>query len=88
MLMSLPFYRLRCDDTPHKAEHTCALNRIHIPDSLVMTTVNEGQGEGLAVGALDIVLLVVAVFGGAVLFLRCRRRGKKELVKRVSVPMS
>lgn len=47
----------------------------------------EGGGEGLAVGALDIVLVVVVVLAVAALVLRWRRRGKKkEMLKRVSVP--
>ena len=47
----------------------------------------EGGGEGLAVGALDIVLLAIVVLAVVALVLRWRRRGKKkEMLKRVSVP--
>ena len=49
---------------------------------------SEGEGGGLPVGVVDISLLTVVVVGVAVLLLRCRRRGKKEQVRRVSVPMS
>ena len=45
------------------------------------------RGQGLAVGALDVVLLLVAVTAAAVLILRWRRRGKKEIVRSVSVPL-
>jgi NADPH-ferrihemoprotein reductase len=51
-------------------------------------TLNEGEGTGLPVGAVDIAFLAVVVVCVAVLVLRCRRRGKKELVRSVSVPLS
>ena len=52
-------------------------------------TLSEGEGGGgLPVGVVDISLLTAIVLGVAVLFLRWRRRGKKELVRKVSVPMS
>lgn len=51
-------------------------------------TVDGGQGDGLAVGALDLVLLVVAVAGLVLLILRYRSRGKKEVVRNVGVPMT
>ena len=44
------------------------------------------EGQGLAVGSLDVVLLLVAVLAVVVLLLRWRRRGKKEIVRSVSVP--
>ena len=51
-------------------------------------TLNEDEGTGLPVGAVDIAFLAVVVVCVAVLVLRCRRRGKKELVRSVSVPLS
>lgn len=51
-------------------------------------TLNGGHGDGLAVGALDLVLLVVAVVGLVLLILRCRGRGKKDVVRNVGVPIS
>ena len=47
---------------------------------------SEREGEGLAVGALDIILLVVAAVVIVLLIMRWRKRGKKELVRKVSVP--
>ncbi len=46
----------------------------------------DAEGQGLAVGALDVVLLLVAVAAVVVLVLRWRRRSKKEVVREVSVP--
>ncbi|CAI7993051.1 hypothetical protein GBAR_LOCUS1176 [Geodia barretti] len=47
---------------------------------------SDEEGKGLAVGALDVVLLLVAVAAVGLLLLRWRRRGKKESVRSVSVP--
>ena len=46
----------------------------------------DAEGKGLAVGALDVVLLLVAVAAVVVLVLRWRRRSKEEVVRQVSVP--
>lgn len=51
-------------------------------------TLGEGEGGGLAVGMLDVVLLVSVVVGAAVLVMRCRGRGKKEYLRKVSVPLT
>ena len=49
-------------------------------------TTGGAEGQGLAVGALDVVLLLVAVSAVVFLVLRWRRRGKKEIVRSVRVP--
>lgn len=47
---------------------------------------SEEEGQGLAVGPLDVVLLLVAVAAVVLLVLRWRRREKKEIVRSVRVP--
>lgn len=49
-------------------------------------TRSDVEGQGLAVGALDMVLLLFAVAAVLVLVWRWRKRGKKEIVRSVSVP--
>ena len=49
---------------------------------------SEGEGGGLAIGALDIIFLVVAVAGVVLLLSWFRRRKKKELVRNISVPIA
>ena len=49
-------------------------------------TRSDVEGQGLAVGALDMVLLLFAIAAVLVLVWRWRKRGKKEIVRSVSVP--
>lgn len=55
---------------------------------IAMTADSEGQGGGLPIGALDIVFLLLALAGVAILVSWYRRRKKKELVRKVTVPIA